>query len=912
LLQSKYKPPRLQGPDIARAELEKYVRGSQQKPLTILCSGAGYGKSCLMTRWYEILSTEMSSHCAWLSIDLIDNAGEFEMQGLLNALASSKPALDGTDALLSLNEKTGLKCCLDVISFLDECNTQITFFIDDYHLLTSSTANQNWLYFATHLPANVNLILGTRTMPDWPVSRMQTEGSCKVIGADRLRFSVTETSKLALASPNVNIDENQAYALNSFARGWPIALKLVFSNLKQSDDRQHVNSAIHGKNPLLLEYAEENILKFFGESTRRFINLTVYLEGLQPDLCNAVCNITDAKKVLESLEQANIVFPWEGRPGWFKYLPILHEYFKEELAVGSAESIKQLHRSAEAWFRDQGYATEALTHALAIPDYEKAILLLEKSGGDLITTGSFRVLFDFYDQIPMEIIDRNPHLIYPHLWLLVITQEFHQAQNQLDKFYKLTEKIKDPLKKIVANSSPELIKVLEFRIRQALEPEWQDVSVWQELKQSIKSTDTHVRSQLELCLARSFLRNERFAEAFATFMEARRYAELGNVPLTVITSTVRMAEIRQIEGRLDQALELCNYAIRRSRSAIHIDVPVLSVAFLLRAELFYELDQLEAAERDLVSATSRFEQFSSHIYSVQARLLAGKLACRQDGPASALQVLEVADQESTFYNHKILLHQVRSNQIRYLIMQDNLPMAKALLVQQGVGVDSRGPNPNFQVRYRERELYLGLCRYLISTGRPKDAGRWLIKLLHQSESAEKRLFRIDLMTLQAMAYWVAEDRQKALRSIREALLLGEHCGAVSTIVDEGPIVLEIIRAYRTVLDGIESKGGRNPSEGYIQLLLKESESYPETRGPISILESTITRQSNGDTKGLTSRETEILMLICDGLSNRGIAEQLVLGEGTVKWHIKNIYLKLHVSSRTQAAATARSMGLVSS
>jgi DNA-binding CsgD family transcriptional regulator len=61
---------------------------------------------------------------------------------------------------------------------------------------------------------------------------------------------------------------------------------------------------------------------------------------------------------------------------------------------------------------------------------------------------------------------------------------------------------------------------------------------------------------------------------------------------------------------------------------------------------------------------------------------------------------------------------------------------------------------------------------------------------------------------------------------------------------------------------------------------------------------------------LTQREVEILRLMAEGLSNKAIAEQLFIGFETVKWYLKQIYSKLHVSSRTQAIAAARASGLL--
>jgi NarL family two-component system response regulator LiaR len=61
---------------------------------------------------------------------------------------------------------------------------------------------------------------------------------------------------------------------------------------------------------------------------------------------------------------------------------------------------------------------------------------------------------------------------------------------------------------------------------------------------------------------------------------------------------------------------------------------------------------------------------------------------------------------------------------------------------------------------------------------------------------------------------------------------------------------------------------------------------------------------------LTPREMEVLKLIADGLSNKDIAEVLVLSEKTVKNHINNIFSKLHVYDRSQAILYAIRRGLV--
>ncbi len=61
---------------------------------------------------------------------------------------------------------------------------------------------------------------------------------------------------------------------------------------------------------------------------------------------------------------------------------------------------------------------------------------------------------------------------------------------------------------------------------------------------------------------------------------------------------------------------------------------------------------------------------------------------------------------------------------------------------------------------------------------------------------------------------------------------------------------------------------------------------------------------------LTARETEVLRLVGNGLSNAQIAERLVLSEATVKTHVKRMMAKLRLNSRAQAVVVAYESGLV--
>jgi DNA-binding NarL/FixJ family response regulator len=72
----------------------------------------------------------------------------------------------------------------------------------------------------------------------------------------------------------------------------------------------------------------------------------------------------------------------------------------------------------------------------------------------------------------------------------------------------------------------------------------------------------------------------------------------------------------------------------------------------------------------------------------------------------------------------------------------------------------------------------------------------------------------------------------------------------------------------------------------------------------------VERKSEEGARYLSKRESQILKLVADGLNNRDIAEHLFVSRYTVECHIKHIYAKLAVSSRTRAVHAARQRGLL--
>jgi LuxR family transcriptional regulator, maltose regulon positive regulatory protein len=69
-------------------------------------------------------------------------------------------------------------------------------------------------------------------------------------------------------------------------------------------------------------------------------------------------------------------------------------------------------------------------------------------------------------------------------------------------------------------------------------------------------------------------------------------------------------------------------------------------------------------------------------------------------------------------------------------------------------------------------------------------------------------------------------------------------------------------------------------------------------------------QRSAMSERLTPREVSILKRLESGLSNKEIAEAIFVSEGTLKWHLHNVYSKLNVKNRSGATTRARTLGIL--
>jgi DNA-binding NarL/FixJ family response regulator len=151
--------------------------------------------------------------------------------------------------------------------------------------------------------------------------------------------------------------------------------------------------------------------------------------------------------------------------------------------------------------------------------------------------------------------------------------------------------------------------------------------------------------------------------------------------------------------------------------------------------------------------------------------------------------------------------------------------------------------------------------------------------------------RLQLPTSRILMLTTFDDEEYVLEALR--------AGATGYLLKDIP-GRELAQAIRSVQAGLYQL---DPSVAS-RVIARLNRPLPDQPSP-----PTPARSSNLKVD-LTEREIEILRLIAGGASNREIAQQLVITEGTVKNHVSNILNRLSLRDRTQAALFAREQGLL--
>ena len=353
---------------------------SAGRKLTLISASAGFGKTTLVSEWVAGCDARPKVRVAWLSLDEGDNDPTRFLTYLVAALQTIAANIgEGVLGVLQSPQPPPTESILTAL--LNEITTIPDHFIlvlDDYHVIDSKPVDHALTFLLEHLPPQMHLVIATREDPHLPLARLRARGQLTELRAADLRFTPSEAAEFLNQVMGLNLSAEDIAALETRTEGWIAGLQLAALSMQGNKDVSGFIREFAGDHRYIVDYLVEEVLQSQPEPIRRFLLQTAILDRLNGSLCDAVTGKEEGNARLEALQRGNFfVIPLDDKRNWYRYHHLFADVLRMHLMAEQPDQVSALHRRASEWYEHNGSTDDAIRHALAAEDFERAANLVE-------------------------------------------------------------------------------------------------------------------------------------------------------------------------------------------------------------------------------------------------------------------------------------------------------------------------------------------------------------------------------------------------------------------------------------------------------------------------------------------------------------------------------------------------------
>jgi LuxR family maltose regulon positive regulatory protein len=902
LLATKLYVPLVRPGLVPRLRLIERLDASLPRKLTLVSAPAGFGKTTLVSAW----AARCGRPVAWFSLDEGDNDPARFLAYLAAALRTVGVEIEEDVAADASTSAAAEECLTVLINRVAAAPEPLVLVLDDYHLVTAQQVHDAVAFLLEHLPDNLHLAIATRADPPLPVARLRGQEQLSELRLSDLRFTLEEASEFLERAMGPVLSGDDVAALASRTEGWIAGLQMAALSLHGKDDVSSFIAAFTGSNRYILDYLLEEVLRRQPDRVQMFLLQTSILDRLCGPLCDKLigdrglesgldasspAGDLQSQDVLEHLESSNLfILPLDSERRWYRYHRLFADLLRQRLRQMHPDLVPGLHGRASEWFEQNDLMNDAIDHALAAEHLERAATLIQANAEATVMRGEVATFLSWIGALPDPLLRAHPKLCVLYAWMLL-----WQGQS---------------------------LDVIESLVQEA---EQKDQSVSGRVT-ALRGLIAGLRGQTELAvqLSSRALENlpqeDQFVRVFATWIlrmgqraggdpsvddqalddVLRSSQRTGNVMLSVIILCNR-AELLMRQNRRQEAAASYQQAVEVATDPHGRRMPIAGQALVGLGELCRESGDLDAAELYLGEGIDLTQQWTE-VGPLEAYISLARVRWARGDTDSAWDALRKArDLAAKFDLTELDDLSVAIYQAWLSVAQGDLEPAqrwaeeRALYQYLDTPLQEKAADPVTH-RIRKYEL-LVLARLLIAQDQSADALKLLQSLVPIAEWRGRPGMLIEIHALQGLALQAQGDLDQGVAALQRALSLAEPEGYVRLFADEGQPMAELLR----------EAAKRGIATDYVGRLLASfaAEGAEKQEAPTAPSPPT-----SALVEPLSERELQVLRLLDTHLSSTQIAEQLYISANTVRYHIKNVYRKLDVHSRSDAVERAEELGLL--
>lgn len=901
ILNTKLMLPRRGRGLLPRPRLEELAHEVAEHQVTILKAPAGYGKTTLARAWADELNGQ-GAKVAWLSTDEADvDASRFATY-IAAAFHRVMPAMGGASLELCSASATWkpehvLTSLLNEVCEQDE---EVFLFLDDFHHLVGAPSERLVTVLLKHAPANLHIVLLGRCNAPSALARAFMRSEAKVVDAGDLRFSLEETAQL-LEKSATRHHEDSARLLQHISNGWAAALRVLMLSLTHHQNPSgYLNRVAASSRPLntligdLLEQLPPDLTAFMMD-----IALT---ERTCSGLAQTLTSRPDAQQLIDRIESLQLfLLPLDDEREWFAFHPMFRQYLARRLVELAPDAAATLHHKAAHWFAQREYWRSAVAHAVEANATPMAMQWIEQCAMKLVEQGDMLTLIVWDRQLQTMRLASPLKLRLALAWAYALGMECAESRLLLAQVFADMS-----LGHCSTDELPGL--AWQCKVLEAMLLVFEDRTAAAAALVTEAMTEAHYDRWVTYVMLNVLAFTHGRAARWQDFYGMPTYAEQipGNeryVFNLAYRNCIRGLINRRM-GMLRNAEEALQATLRLDQDSRDVDkirsVPTSHTVFRALGqsalcEVLYERDQLQDASR-MVQDCLPIIRNSGPLDFVSAATLTHVRVVRLGGDKRRWRAL--LDEAETWADQRGWTRMISLVVLERLhgALLDRLETEAGALVRR---IESLAQTPSLDEHARTDIVHhaaLARMWYLLFYGVTVD----LIDIAEQAHQSATRTGLAELIPRFAIALAIGHALRDEL-SLAHAVLSGAITrlvseNAIRTVTDtpvQRPLLAKLLR-HLAASHGVDDATSRYLNRVITALSGEEAETSLHVQR-LSL--------------SLSIRERQILRMVAEGASNKQIAKALGVGPDTVKYHLKGVFAKLGVDSRTQAAALSHQLQL---
>ena len=427
--------------------------------LTLISASAGFGKTTLISNWLASIKRQ----AAWLSLDEGDNDPTRFLIYVVSALQTIAPNVgEGLLDILQSSQPPPIEAILTtLLNEIAAIADNFIFVLDDYHMLDSKTVDNALTFLLEHQPPQMHLVITTREDPNLPLTRLRVHDQLTELRAADLRFTPSEAAEFLSQVMEINLSAEEVVILENRTEGWVAGLQLAALSMRGHQDVHGFIQAFAGDHQYIADYLVEEVLKRQPETIRNFLLQTAILYRLNGPLCDAVTGQTGGKARLETLQRGNFfLIPLDDKRHWYRYHHLFADVLRMHLMAEQPDQVPALHRRASEWYKQNGLAADAIHHALAGGDFERAADLIELAIPEMRRRKQEATVLGWLKSLPNELLHCRPVLSVYYAGALLFSGDLEGVEVRLrdaERWLDNIANIGERTEAASAKTSPEVL-----------------------------------------------------------------------------------------------------------------------------------------------------------------------------------------------------------------------------------------------------------------------------------------------------------------------------------------------------------------------------------------------------------------------------------------------------------------------